>query len=138
MRRSLPLISLAASLAIVAAMLAVAGLLWLGRADERTYLVVYLAVATVWMFVLAREGRRRPDVGAPRWAVVAAAQGPALWAAYLFGERIVDRGIAGLTRLTYLVQSPDSLVGAALALFLVMWTFRLLDHEARRARGEVQ
>jgi hypothetical protein len=76
MRRSLPVISLVASLALVAAMFAVANLLRLGRADDRTFALVYLAVATVWIFLVARQGRRRPDVGALRWAVVALAQAP--------------------------------------------------------------
>jgi hypothetical protein len=138
MRRSLPVISLVASLALVAAMFAVANLLRLGRADDRTFALVYLAVATVWIFLVARQGRRRPDVGALRWAVVALAQAPALWATFLFGGRIAAHGLRELAPLAYLVKSAESFVGAAMALFLLMWTWRLLDHDARRARGEVQ
>ena len=137
MRPPVLVTALVGSAAILGAVLVAAGGLRLLRVEDSVFMLVYGVLAAVWMFWMARKGRVYPDYRVRKWGAFAVAQTPALWLAYFVGATLVDDGWAGIEQLPKDLGEQHSFIGACFALFLVPWTWRLADHEARKARGEI-
>ena len=133
--RPLPIVALVASLVLFALVVLVAAVLRTLRVDDDNFAVVYLAVATPWVLLLGRWlGRARPDIGAGQWFLFSLGLAPMLWASYLCGSRVADRGLVGLSTVLQRLDQSESLLGAIFAFFFTMAAWRILGDESRRAR----